>query len=108
VKLRRRNLGPILDGTGWAVNAKARLNVPFGRSLTQIATLPAGSERSLQDPFEEKRSPWIPILLLLALLGAGVYFWRTGQLKTWLHDMETPPPAASAAPSGAPSAPPAK
>lgn len=30
LKLRKRNLGPILDANGWAVNAKAKLNVPFG------------------------------------------------------------------------------
>lgn len=108
MKLRRRNLGPLLDGAGWAVNAAARINIPFGRSLTQIATLPAGSERSLQDPFEEKRSPWISIVIVLAILGAGAYLWRTGRLQTWLHDLETPPPAASTAPSAAPAAPPAK
>ncbi len=34
LKLRKRNLGPILDANGWAVNAKARMNVPFGGALT--------------------------------------------------------------------------
>ena len=33
-KLRKRNLGPILDDNGWAVNARARINIPFGASLT--------------------------------------------------------------------------
>ena len=37
LQLRKRNLGPILDANGWAVNAKAKMNVPFGASLTQIA-----------------------------------------------------------------------
>ena len=40
MKLRKRNLGPILDANGWAVNAKAKMNVPFGASLTGIAKLP--------------------------------------------------------------------
>src|SRR5262249_53792727 len=40
MKLRKRNLGPILDANGWAVNARARINVPFGGSLTQVAALP--------------------------------------------------------------------
>ena len=35
LKLRKRNLGPILDANGWAVNAKAKINVPFGGSLTR-------------------------------------------------------------------------
>ena len=66
VKLRKRNLGPILDANGWAVNAKARINVPFGRSLTQIAVLPQGSRRDLIDPFAEKKSPW-PVFIGLAV-----------------------------------------
>ena len=40
MKLRKRNLGPILDANGWAVNAKAKMNVPFGASLTGVAALP--------------------------------------------------------------------
>ena len=51
LKLRKRNLGPILDANGWAVNAKARINVPYGASLTRVATLPPGAQRDLVDPF---------------------------------------------------------
>jgi hypothetical protein len=58
LKLRQRNIGPILDANGWAVNALAHINVPFGRSLTQVATLPPGSTRDLVDPFAEKKKPW--------------------------------------------------
>ena len=35
------------------MNAKAKMNVPFGGSLTGIAVLPPGSERDLVDPFAE-------------------------------------------------------
>jgi hypothetical protein len=57
-KLRSRNLGPLLDANGWAVNARARINIPFGTSLTQLAVLPENSERTLVDPFAEKERPW--------------------------------------------------
>lgn len=57
-KLRSRNLGPILDANGWAINARAKINIPFGTSLTQIAQLPANAERSLTDPYAEKKRPW--------------------------------------------------
>jgi len=72
VKIRKRNLGPLLDANGWAVNAKARINVPFGASLTRIAVLPPGAQRDLVDPFAEKKRPWglylsILIVILLAL-----------------------------------------
>jgi len=59
LKLRKRNLGPILDANGWAVNAKAKLNVPFGASLTGIAKLPEGATISADDKFGEKPSGWI-------------------------------------------------
>jgi MFS family permease len=59
MKLRKRNLGPILDANGWAVNAKARLNVPFGASLTGIAKLPEGATITATDRFGEKPSGWI-------------------------------------------------
>ena len=59
LKLRKRNLGPILDANGWAVNAKAKLNVPFGASLTGIAKLPPGSSVGSDDRFGEKPSGWI-------------------------------------------------
>lgn len=86
LQLRKRNLGPILDANGWAVNAKAKMNVPFGASLTQIATLPPGSQRDLVDPFAEKKKPWG--LYLLLLIAAGILFlalgWYLGKLDTVL------------------------
>lgn len=78
-KLRSRNLGPLLDANGWAINARARINIPFGTSLTQIATLPAGAERSLVDPYAEEQSSWgwvIGLGVVLGLLAA----WKTGLL----------------------------
>ncbi len=77
LKLRQRNLGPILDANGWAVNAKAKINIPFGRSLTAIARLPEGSHRDLVDPYAEKKTgrTWaIIIAIVVALLGGLWYF----------------------------------
>jgi len=77
-KLRARNLGPLLDANGWAVNARAKINLPFGTALTQLATLPAGAECALADPYAEKSGPWRGITLALftlaALLLAGIFF----------------------------------
>jgi hypothetical protein len=84
LKLRKRNLGPILDANGWAVNARARINIPFGASLTATARLPENADRSLIDPFAEKKAPWKLYLFLLLALGFLVYAWRTGMLGRWL------------------------
>jgi hypothetical protein len=73
IKLRRRNLGPLLDANGWAINGRARVNVAFGAAMTELARLPSGSRRSLDDPYADKKAPWKRVLLLfilVALLGA--------------------------------------
>ncbi len=62
LKLRKRNLGPILDANGWAVNAKARMNVPFGGALTGVAALPVGATFGAADKYAEKPSPWPKVL----------------------------------------------
>ena len=89
IKLRKRNLGPILDANGWAVNARARVNVPFGTSLTGIAKLPPGSQRDLMDRFAEKKSPWPKLIgvafvvyiayAILSNLGY-IYEWTGGRM----------------------------
>ena len=68
LKLRQRNLAPVLDASGWAVNAKAYINIPFGRSLTGTAKLPANAVRQLFDPFAEKASPWRQYVILILLV----------------------------------------
>jgi len=75
LKLRQRTLGPLLDANGWAVNARARINIPFGRSLTKVATLPPGAERLLEDPFADKKSVWPKVLLIILILLALLYFF---------------------------------
>jgi hypothetical protein len=79
-KLKRRNLGPVLDACGWAINARVFINIPFGTSLTALPCLPKGAQRSLVDLYAEKKPVWPYIagaLMLLVLLGwswlAGVF-----------------------------------
>lgn len=78
-KLRNRNLGPILDANGWAVNTRARINLPFGTALTQIARLPEGAERALSDPYAEKKTPW-KFYLVLGAVGMGLLIYVTRSL----------------------------
>ncbi|MFZ5756895.1 MAG: hypothetical protein ACOY3X_08335 [Pseudomonadota bacterium] len=96
LKLHKRNLGPILDANGWAVNARARINIPFGTSLTRMAKLPEGAERSLTDPYAEKKPVW-PWLLAIAVVAViGWYAWQKYQLMN--------PPAATAPETAVPAA----
>ncbi len=85
LKLRKRNLAPLLDANGWAINARATINIAFGNTLTHIAILPENSKLNLLDPFAKKKSPWVPILLILILiLGiTGYLLWHLGYLNKW-------------------------
>ena len=81
LKLRRRNLGPLLDANGWAVNIRARINLPFGATLTRVAQLPVGASRALSDPYADKGLPWgrwlltllgLVVIVIIALRMAGI------------------------------------
>jgi hypothetical protein len=83
LKLRRRNLGPVLDANGWAINSRVKINVAFGAALTEVAELPKHSKRSLDDPFADKRTPWKRwVFLVVVLVLAGS--WYLGKLDRFL------------------------
>ncbi len=112
LKLRQRNLGPILDANGWAINGRMKINVPFGGSLTRLAELPEGAKRALDDPFAEKPTPW-KLYVVLAIVVALFVAWTLGKLDPLLPGsvqssrLISPAASSAPAPSGAPSAPPA-
>ncbi len=83
LKLRQRNVGPILDANGWSVNALAKINIPFGTALTKVAALPSGSQRQLRDPFAPRRPPYGLYLVLLLLLGLAAA-WTLGYVDSYL------------------------
>jgi hypothetical protein len=84
LKLRQRNLAPLLDANGWAVNTRAKINIPFGTSLTSMARLPEGAERSVKDPYAEKKKPWGLYLLLILFAVLLWVLWRQGILARLL------------------------
>lgn len=83
VRLRTRNLAPILDANGWAINTRARINVPLGNRLTQLAKLPPGTQPPAGDPFADKERPWnVYVTIFVMLLGS--YLWLLGSLDPYL------------------------
>jgi hypothetical protein len=74
LKLRKRNLAPILDANGWAINARAIVNIQFGNTLTHLAELPKGAKINLNDPFTKKKRPFLPAIFILSII-AGVVLY---------------------------------
>jgi hypothetical protein len=105
LKLRQRTLGPILEGNGWAVNGRVRINIPLGSALTDVAVLPAGARRSLDDPYEDREAAsrrrrmlfWVIVLGIAAAAAftrwkqqkTGRYFWQPAAASASAQ----PPPA---------------
>ncbi|HYM33111.1 MAG TPA: hypothetical protein VEU47_17560 [Candidatus Cybelea sp.] len=84
LKLRNRNLGPILDACGWAVNTRLRINIPFGTALTALARLPEHAERSLVDPYAERRRPWGLYITITVVIAALISAYRFGLFDRWI------------------------
>jgi hypothetical protein len=89
IKLRKRNLAPILDANGWAVNIRARINVPFGATLSSSARLPPGSTHDTHDRYAERAFPWRTLIVGLLIL-YGAYAWSKGRLDGYLPRSLTP------------------
>ena len=102
LKLRQRTLGPILEGNGWAVNGRVKINIPFGTKLTDLAVLPEGAKRSLEDPYEDKdaarRRRLIWVLLIVLAAAAAYVRWDHNQRGHYFWQ-NPPPPAPAAAPA---------
>ena len=70
---------------GGSSGAQSSFYLPLGRVLTDLPQLPKGAQRSLVDPYAEKRSIWPRLLLVLGVLAAITYgLYRTNLLYTWL------------------------
>ncbi|MCR4816517.1 MAG: hypothetical protein K5842_04965 [Bacteroidales bacterium] len=77
-KLRKRNLGPVLNANGWAVNAQVRINTAFGATLTSLAKYPMVK---MPDPYADKKMPcwkkWLITLVVLGGIFCALYFTNT-------------------------------
>jgi hypothetical protein len=93
IKLRQRTLGPILEGNGWAINGRVKINIPFGAALTDVAELPRGARRVLEDPYEDKaaaaRRRQVALLVVLAALLAAAFWIRHDRLERGHYFWET-------------------
>lgn len=82
-KLRKRDVAPILNACGWAVNRRIRMTLKLGHMLTKEATLPPDSHRKLLDPYADNNGRRNFLLTVLVIVLAG-FLWYIGQFDSLL------------------------
>lgn len=83
-KLRARDLAPILNACGWAVNRRLRFSLKLGRLFTSEAELPQNASRELKDPYADDTSTRNTVITLLVLAAVIAALWLAGVLDNAL------------------------
>ena len=81
LKLRRRNIAPLLNANGWAVNAASKISIPFGETLTDVAKYP---KLKLKDPYAKAGlapwKKWVISIAAVAVVAGGLWIFN---LLSW-------------------------
>ena len=81
LKLRRRNIAPLLNANGWAINAASKISIPFGDTLTDVAKYPV---LKLKDPYAKTGISafwkWVISILSIGVVILGLWL---GNLLDW-------------------------
>ena len=81
LKLRRRNIAPLLNANGWAVNAASKISIPFGETLTDSAKFP---KLKLKDPYAKAgMATWKKWLISLSALVVTIAVLWVFNLFAW-------------------------
>ncbi len=93
LKLRRRNIAPLLNANGWAINAASKISIPFGETLTDEAEYP---KIVIKDPYAKAGIPtwkkWLisvcsVAVLLVVLWLANLFVWANlGSPLPWFNE----------------------
>jgi hypothetical protein len=81
-KLRKRDLGPILNANGWAINAASYVRGKFAKNLTQVAKFP---KLTAVDPVARRKAGWRKFFfwLIFLLVAAFCFLFFTDRLAPY-------------------------
>ena len=81
-KLRKRDLGPVLNANGWAINASSLVSVKYGKGLTEVAKFP---KLTAVDPVARRKAAWRKFFfwLIVVLVAAFCFLFFTNRLAKY-------------------------
>ncbi len=100
-KLRARDLTPVLNASGWAINTKLPMTMRLGAEFTKEAAIPLGSSLKLSDPYKDSNLGriifWVVVGLAIATF-AGYKTVEKFQDRPWAQKVRfwAPAPAEEA------------
>ena len=81
LKLRRRNIAPLLNANGWAVNSASKISIPFGETLTDVAKF---TKLKIKDPYAKAGlapwKKWVISIAAVAVVAGGLWIFN---LLSW-------------------------
>ena len=94
-KLRRRDLGPVLNANGWAINAASYVRGKFAKSMTEVAEFP---KLTAVDPAARRRAAWRKFFcwLFVLLIAAFCFLFFTNRLAKYGLPRHKPQPVEEA------------
>ena len=90
-KLRHRDLGPILNANGWAINAASYVRGKFAKGMTEVAKFP---KLTAVDPVARRKAAWRKFWcwLFVILLAAFFFLFFTNRLAKYGLPRHKPQP----------------
>lgn len=85
-KLRARDLAPVLNAGGWAINRRLRFSLKLGRLFTTQASLPPGGRVDLRDPYADRSYLRSTVVGLIVLAIVAAVAWSFGLLDRVLPE----------------------
>lgn len=83
-KMRARDLAPVLNACGWAVNKRLKMTLRLGREFTHEAVLPKGAKVEVGDPYAESHC-LRNIFIALLVIAAGLFVcWKVK--PEWINE----------------------
>ena len=85
LRLRKRDLGALLNANGWAVNAASFINIKFGATLTSLVKYPLLKAVDPEEAKKVRRRKCFWYTLLCLIVACGIVF-----LLNWKHVINIP------------------